>query len=60
VLPVILESGIPLVPVKATDFSRETWDKSSHKPAMETVRTMRLESQKQLEGRAVHMVYAFT
>jgi hypothetical protein len=47
------------VPVKATVFSREVWDKSSHKPAKETVRTMRLESQKQLEGRAVHMVYAF-
>jgi dihydrofolate reductase len=60
VLPVILESGIPLFPVKATDFSRETWDKSSHKPALDTVRKMRLESQKQLEGRAVHMVYAFT
>jgi dihydrofolate reductase len=60
VLPVLLESGIPLFPVKATEFSREVWDKSSHKPAKDTVRTMRLESQKQLEGRAVHMVYAFT
>jgi dihydrofolate reductase len=60
VLPVILESGIPLFPVKATEFSRETWDKSSHKAQMDTVRKMRLESQKQLEGRAVQMVYAFT
>jgi dihydrofolate reductase len=60
VLPVILGSGIPLFPVKATEFSRETWDKSSHKPAMETVRTMRLESEKQLDGHAVLMVYAFT
>jgi hypothetical protein len=60
VLPVILESGIPLVPVKATAFSREVWEKSSHKPAKETVRTMRLESQKPLEGRAVQMVYAFS
>jgi dihydrofolate reductase len=60
VLPVILESGIPLFPVKATEFSPEVWDKSSHKPAKETVRTMRLESQKQLGDRAVHMVYAFS
>jgi dihydrofolate reductase len=60
VLPVILESGIPLFPVKATEFSREAWDRSSHKPAKGTVRTMRLESQKELEGRAVQMVYAFT
>jgi dihydrofolate reductase len=60
VLPVILESGIPLFPVKATEFSPEAWAKSSHKPAENTVRTMRLESQKQLEGRAVQMVYAFS
>jgi dihydrofolate reductase len=59
VLPVILESGIPLFPVKTTAFSREVWDRSSHKPAKESVRTMRLESQEPLEGRAVHMVYAF-
>ena len=60
VLPVFLGSGIPLFPVKATQFSPEVWDKSSHKLAKETVRTMRLEHQKQLEGRAVHMVYALT
>ena len=59
VLPVLLESGIPLFPVKDTHFSQKTWDKSSHKPAKEKVRTMRLDSQKQLEGRAVQMVYAF-
>jgi dihydrofolate reductase len=59
VLPVVLESGIPLFPVKAKVFSPEAWSKSSHKPAMDTVRTMRLESAKELDGRAVHMVYAF-
>lgn len=60
VLPAVLQTGIPLFPVRATEFSREAWDRSSQKPAKDTVRSMRLESQKQLEGRAVQLVYAFS